>query len=453
MEGRPSGEEEPIVPRVGIASARYPTLGYIRQRDKACAGGSFNISDNGNVNISDHGDTNLATCAHLCTASGSCGAFVHVPGDSPTSCRLKRACPAPTNLTGADLYFKRLCNATAALVWGRTESVFTIVCPPGCASVAGPIYGDGMYSISSPVCKAAVHHGWLRDELGGAVTVRRHSPNLARTPLTSTRNGVTTLGYNGANETSFHFVHGCGSVISAASRTTEFYSNSPFDQDSECKLYIIGNPGGMIAPLYGYSLTGGDKLETHCGPNKMFFVEKFTNLTADDGQFAVPDVHEAYFTLTTGSQDAGQYLRVTGWGTWNLPLHCPYGWRALAGSCYYIGGTEVPYETAVSACHNMAAHVVEVNSEREEEILRAMTSSKAPGDYWVGLRFSQSKSWYNWWRQVPLAAQSSWWADGTDQTAAFGSDTCVIMDGTAGYRWTTQHCGLGARVICETEDA
>ncbi|XP_078683385.1 retinoschisin-like [Branchiostoma floridae x Branchiostoma belcheri] len=99
----------------------------------------------------------------------------------------------------------------------------------------------------------------------------------------------------------------------------------------------------------------------------------------------------------------------------------------------------------------MAAHVVEINSEAEEEILRAITSARDGDKYWVGLRFSQSKSWYNWWHQVPLAAQSSWWSPGTDQTAAFGSDTCVIMGRTAGFKWTTQHCGLNSRVICEID--
>ncbi|XP_035665946.1 C-type lectin domain family 6 member A-like [Branchiostoma floridae] len=167
-------------------------------------------------------------------------------------------------------------------------------------------------------------------------------------------------------------------------------------------------------------------------------------------EFGIPDVHEAYFDLTTGSQDTGQYLKVT-WDTWDVRPHCPFGWRAWGDSCYYFGRSDVPYETAVSACHNMAAHVVEINSEAEQEILRVITSAKDGDKYWVGLRYSQSNSWYNWWHQVPLAAQSSWWSDGTNRTAAFGSDTCVIMGRTAGFQWTTQHCGLGARVVCETD--
>ncbi|XP_078681718.1 uncharacterized protein LOC144916466 [Branchiostoma floridae x Branchiostoma belcheri] len=99
----------------------------------------------------------------------------------------------------------------------------------------------------------------------------------------------------------------------------------------------------------------------------------------------------------------------------------------------------------------MAAHVVEINSEAEQTILGVITAARDGDRYWVGLRFSQSKSWYNWWHQVPLAAQSSWWSPGTDQTAAFGSDTCVIMGRTAGFKWTTQHCGLNSRVICEID--
>ncbi|KAI8499400.1 hypothetical protein Bbelb_231640 [Branchiostoma belcheri] len=355
----------------GVA-ARDPTLGYIRKKDQACTGGLFNISD--------HGHTSLATCAHLCTASGSCGAFVHVPGDPDNSCRLKRSCPTPANLTGADLYFKRphpwpysddeVCNATAA---NRTETVFTIVCPPGCASVAGPIFGDGIYSSNSSVCKAAVHHGWIMDELGGAVTVRKFI--LARLAKPITHHGVSalepwfgvktlsltadhglptfsrpwfgvktlslTVGHglptfsrpwfgvktlshiaghglpifsrpcslascsrNQSFFSSLHFVLfiasllsswsflsdrngpnvgpqrppprayilttlplcvpfvGCGSVMTLASRTQWFYSNSPFDEDSECNLHIIDKPCGMIALKYGFNLAGGAELQT-----------------------------------------------------------------------------------------------------------------------------------------------------------------------------------------------
>ena len=35
------------------------------------------------------------------------------------------------------------------------------------------------------------------------------------------------------------------------------------------------------------------------------------------------------------------------------------------------------------------AHVVESNSEAEQEILRVITSAKDGDKYWVGLRFSQ----------------------------------------------------------------
>ncbi|XP_019640473.1 PREDICTED: uncharacterized protein LOC109482222 [Branchiostoma belcheri] len=190
---------------------------------------------------------------------------------------------------------------------------FRIVCPPGCASVAGPIYGDGMYSTNSSVCKAAVHHGWVIDELGGAVTVRKFS--LARISNPVIHHGVTSLEYDGSGKTSIHFLHGCDSVVTLASRTRGFYSNSPFDADSECNLHIIDNPGGNIAPGYLFNLAGGAELEVHAGPNKKYFVSRHTNVAwSQNLQGGIPHVHEAFFDLTTGSQAAGQYLRVN-WGT------------------------------------------------------------------------------------------------------------------------------------------
>ncbi|XP_078681717.1 uncharacterized protein LOC144916465 [Branchiostoma floridae x Branchiostoma belcheri] len=104
--------------------------------------------------------------------------------------------------------------------------------------------------------------------------------------------------------------------MTAASRVKEFYSNSPFDEDSECNLHIIDKPCGMIAPGYRFNLAGGAELEFNAGPKKKYFVSRHTNTTGAL-QSGVPDVHEAYFDLTTGSQAEGQHLRIT-WLTWDV---------------------------------------------------------------------------------------------------------------------------------------
>ena len=46
-----------------------------------------------------------------------------------------------------------------------------LVCPAGCASDTSPIYGTGIYTDNSSICKAALHAGFIKDTLGGTVEV------------------------------------------------------------------------------------------------------------------------------------------------------------------------------------------------------------------------------------------------------------------------------------------
>jgi hypothetical protein len=46
-----------------------------------------------------------------------------------------------------------------------------LVCPAGCASDPSPIYGTGIYTDNSSICKAALHAGFIKDTLGGTVEV------------------------------------------------------------------------------------------------------------------------------------------------------------------------------------------------------------------------------------------------------------------------------------------
>jgi hypothetical protein len=46
-----------------------------------------------------------------------------------------------------------------------------LVCPAGCASDTSPIYGTGIYTDNSSICKAALHSGFIKDSLGGTVEV------------------------------------------------------------------------------------------------------------------------------------------------------------------------------------------------------------------------------------------------------------------------------------------
>ncbi|KAI8481845.1 dendrite reproteinration, partial [Branchiostoma belcheri] len=81
---------------------------------------------------------------------------------------------------------------------------FTIVCPADCASTGGTVWGDGIYTDDSSICRAAIHAGRITDN-GGEVTVYKLAGQDSYDGSES--NGVSSLHY-GRWEGSFGFTPG-----------------------------------------------------------------------------------------------------------------------------------------------------------------------------------------------------------------------------------------------------
>ncbi|XP_078701596.1 uncharacterized protein LOC144927767 isoform X4 [Branchiostoma floridae x Branchiostoma belcheri] len=90
------------------------------------------------------------------------------------------------------------CNTISTQITGET---FTVVCPGGCLTAGGSVWGTGIYTSDSRVCKAAIHDGRI-STTGGVVTGYK----LPGQPSyqASTQNGVTTRAY-GSYSSSFGF--------------------------------------------------------------------------------------------------------------------------------------------------------------------------------------------------------------------------------------------------------
>ena len=56
---------------------------------------------------------------------------------------------------------------------GDVGSAFRFMCPPGCANNGGAIYGTGIYTEDSNICKAAVHSGIINNNSGGWIVLTR----------------------------------------------------------------------------------------------------------------------------------------------------------------------------------------------------------------------------------------------------------------------------------------
>jgi hypothetical protein len=91
------------------------------------------------------------------------------------------------------------CNDNADKLPGEIGTKFKVECPQLCTN--GPVWGSGIYTSDSRICKAAIHDGALKAN-GGKVTViiKAGEASYAGT----SKNGITSADY-GAWTRSFKF--------------------------------------------------------------------------------------------------------------------------------------------------------------------------------------------------------------------------------------------------------
>jgi hypothetical protein len=63
------------------------------------------------------------------------------------------------------------CSYGAGQLDGPDGTTFRVACPAGCDEVGHNVYGTGVYTTDSPICKAAIHTGAIPPK-GGIVSVR-----------------------------------------------------------------------------------------------------------------------------------------------------------------------------------------------------------------------------------------------------------------------------------------
>ncbi|XP_078615998.1 uncharacterized protein LOC144884513 isoform X1 [Branchiostoma floridae x Branchiostoma japonicum] len=119
---------------------------------------------------------------------------------------------------------------TAAAVSATCKNIGTdydgdsliISCPAGC-SREGSIWGTGIYTSDSPVCKAAIHDGRITDD-GGRVSVYRWSGQVSYEG--SSQNGITSDSY-GDWTSSFAFRPESTTALPVATTTTTATTSLP----------------------------------------------------------------------------------------------------------------------------------------------------------------------------------------------------------------------------------
>ena len=64
-----------------------------------------------------------------------------------------------------------LCETQGREYASEAEPVVAMQCPAGCLSEPRDVWGTGVYTSNSPVCKAAIHAGLITNTSSGLVTI------------------------------------------------------------------------------------------------------------------------------------------------------------------------------------------------------------------------------------------------------------------------------------------
>ncbi|XP_063084371.1 CD209 antigen-like protein E isoform X1 [Cavia porcellus] len=120
---------------------------------------------------------------------------------------------------------------------------------------------------------------------------------------------------------------------------------------------------------------------------------------------------------------------------------CPWNWEPFQGSCYLFSRTLGSWDSSVSSCQAMGAHLVIINSVAEQRFLSYWDIRK---NYltWIGLSDQNKEGSWNWVDNTPL--QLSFWKDGEPHNN--GNEGCVQL---AENTWSDNRCTAQNFWICE----
>ncbi|XP_054439341.1 CD209 antigen isoform X2 [Pteronotus mesoamericanus] len=120
---------------------------------------------------------------------------------------------------------------------------------------------------------------------------------------------------------------------------------------------------------------------------------------------------------------------------------CPWNWDFFQGNCYAFSQTQRTWKASVSACQDMSAQLVVVNSAEEQKFLQ-FWNIRNDKPTWIGLTDHHNEGSWQWVDNSPLLL--SFWKQGEPNSQ--GDEDCVELynDG-----WNDRKCSAELFWICE----
>ncbi|KAK1883605.1 Macrophage mannose receptor 1 [Dissostichus eleginoides] len=353
----------------------------------------------------------------------------------------------------------------------------TVSCPARCSNTYHRVYGTSVYRGDSNICAAAIHAGVVLNENGGDCTLlKAPGQNFY---AGSTRNGITSLQYDGTYAVSYTFAD--GELRCSGLDWYEFgdFCYKPFEvkktwHDAQRTCRAMG--AELVSIL---SMTEQSWLESYL---YMATSDVWTGLTdlVVTGMFTWSDEHMVTFTYWAPGEpnnhdgfheDCVEMLYQT--GRWNdvsctelntyicktpkahYPLPsvkptvygCPQGWDSYGYACYWMEETGRTWSEAKAFCEEQDSFVLHIGDIYEQSHFTVALSGKT-GFWWIGLRARGGSSGgvdYIW-DNGALLSFTHWDKNQPDS----GDGTCVAMTtGPIGGFWDDKECLEKHAFVCE----
>ncbi|XP_076467238.1 lactose-binding lectin l-2-like [Babylonia areolata] len=130
---------------------------------------------------------------------------------------------------------------------------------------------------------------------------------------------------------------------------------------------------------------------------------------------------------------------------------CNSGWSRYGNSCYLYFHEPYTFFEAKVTCDIAQAHLVEIDSEGENNFIKNMGVASHGTGVWLGLEDFQEEGSFQWVNSLTKPTFTKW-LPGEPNDAAHTED-CVYMVIDAVGHWSDRSCETRFSFVCETEDA
>merc|ERR1712137_1127000 len=125
---------------------------------------------------------------------------------------------------------------------------------------------------------------------------------------------------------------------------------------------------------------------------------------------------------------------------------CPDGWVTNDDSCYLFDHSLLTFKEAEALCTQEASHLVEIETDEENDFISKFGGFLKSPAYWIGLTDEAVEHSWMWLNSNTAANYTSWYKGRPNGQRA---RNCAEMIAAYGFAWFDTACTTAHAAICE----